>query len=140
MSSPSSMKFRGFVLFLKRAVASNSVVNDQDKGCGQRVKPSLPWTYINSPADLSCNQNLSMLILRFFVKQNRCKLLTKLKFKQKVHRLVACFGLNIPLRQYFSLYRTFFQKKKEERKDRREKKIVKTTPTRTNYKCNRPLP
>ena len=54
--------------------------------------------------------------------------------------LVGCFGLNGPLRQYFSLYRAVSQRgEKEKRKDRREKKCP-NNPTRTYCKRSRPLP
>ena len=49
---------------------------------------------------------------------------------------VGCFGLNGPLRQYFSLYRGGRQRR--ERID--ESKSVQTTPTRTYCKRSRPLP
>ena len=50
--------------------------------------------------------------------------------------LVGCFGLNGPLRQYFSLPER--GRKKREVTD--ERKNVHTTPTRTYCKRNRPLP
>ena len=55
--------------------------------------------------------------------------------------LVGCFGFNGPLRQYFSLYRAVSQREGE-REEKRidESKNVQTTPTRTYYKRNRPLP
>ena len=55
--------------------------------------------------------------------------------------LVGCFGLNGPLRQYFSLYRAVSQREGE-REEKRidESKKVQTTPTRTYYKRSRPLP
>ena len=54
---------------------------------------------------------------------------------------VGCFGLNGSLRQYFSLYRTSpSEREKEERNDRREKKMSKTTVTRTYSKHIRPMP
>ena len=51
------------------------------------------------------------------------------------------FGLNGPLRQYFSLYRAVYQREGE-REEKRidESKNVQTTPTRTYYKRSRPLP
>ena len=54
--------------------------------------------------------------------------------------LVGCFGLNGPLRQYFSLYRAVSQRvgEREERID--ESKNVQTTPTRSYCKRNRLLP
>ena len=55
--------------------------------------------------------------------------------------LVGCFRLNGPLRQYISLYRAVFQREGERGKKRiDESKNVKTTPTCTYYKRNRPLP
>ena len=54
--------------------------------------------------------------------------------------LVGCFGLNIPLRQYFSLYRAVSQREGERRERIDESKNVQTTPTRTYCKRNRPLP
>ena len=58
---------------------------------------------------------------------------------EKVAWMVGCFGFNGPLRQYFSLYRAVSQREGE----RREKRIDESkniTPTRTYYKCSRPLP
>ena len=55
--------------------------------------------------------------------------------------LVGCFGFYGPLRQYFSLYRAVSQievKRGEKRID--ESTNVQTTPTRTYYKCSKPLP
>ena len=54
--------------------------------------------------------------------------------------LVGCFGLNGPLRQYFSLYRAISQREGERRERMDESKNVQTTPTRTYCKRNRPLP
>ena len=54
--------------------------------------------------------------------------------------LVGCFGFNGPLRQYFSLYRAVSQRQGERRERIDESKNVQTTPTRTYYKRNRPLP
>ena len=54
--------------------------------------------------------------------------------------LVGCFGFNGPLRQYYSLYRAVSQREGERRERIDESKNVKTTPTRTYCKCNRPLP
>ena len=53
--------------------------------------------------------------------------------------LVGCFGLNGPLRQYFSLYRAVSQKEGE-REIIDESKNVQPTPTRIHCKCSRPLP
>ena len=55
--------------------------------------------------------------------------------------LVGCFGLNGPLKQYFSLYRAV-SKREGEKEEKRidESKNVQTTPTRTYYKRSRPLP
>ena len=55
--------------------------------------------------------------------------------------MVGCFGLNGPLRQYFSLYRAVTQREGE-REEKRidETKIVQTTPTRTYHKRSRLLP
>ena len=50
------------------------------------------------------------------------------------------FGFNGPLRQYFSLYRAVSQREGERRERIDESKNVQTTPTRTYYKRNRPLP
>ena len=54
--------------------------------------------------------------------------------------LVSCFGFNGHLRQYFSLYRAVSQRvrKKREKIDKRKK--CPNNPTRTDCKCNRPLP
>ena len=42
---------------------------------------------------------------------------------KRAYHLVGCFGLNGPLRQYFSLYRAVSQREGERKKnDRREKK------------------
>ena len=54
--------------------------------------------------------------------------------------LVGCFGFNGPLRQYFSLYRAVSQREGETRERIDESKNVQTTPTRTYFKRNRPLP
>ena len=54
--------------------------------------------------------------------------------------MVDCFGFNGPLRQYFSLYRAVSQREGERGERIDESKNVQTTPTRTNCKCNRPLP
>ena len=54
--------------------------------------------------------------------------------------LVGCFGLNGPLRQYFSLYRAVSQREGERTEVIDERKNVQTTPTRTYCKYNRPLP
>ena len=42
--------------------------------------------------------------------------------------LVGCFGLNGPLRQYFSLYWAVSHREKEKRNDRREKKCPNNPP------------
>ena len=54
--------------------------------------------------------------------------------------LVGCFGFNGPLRQYFSLYRAVSQREGERGERIDESKNVQSTPTRTYYKRNRPLP
>ena len=55
--------------------------------------------------------------------------------------LVVWFGLYGPLRQYFSLYRAVSQREGERGEKRIvESKNVQTTPTRTYYKCSRPMP
>ena len=54
--------------------------------------------------------------------------------------LAGCFGLNGPLRQYFSLYRDVSQREGERGERIDESKNVQTTPTGTYCKCNRPLP
>ena len=54
--------------------------------------------------------------------------------------LVGWFGLNGPLRQYFSLYRAVSQREGERRERIDESKNVQTTPTRTYCKRSRPLP
>ena len=54
--------------------------------------------------------------------------------------LVGCFGFNIPLRQYFSLYRAVSQREGERRERIDESKNVQTTPIRTYCKRNGPLP
>ena len=54
--------------------------------------------------------------------------------------LVGCFGLNGPLRQYFSIYRAVSQREGERGDRIDESKNVQTTPTRTYCKRNRPLP
>ena len=55
--------------------------------------------------------------------------------------LVGCFWFNVPLRQYFSLYRAVSQREGE-REEKRidESKNVQTPTTRTYCKCSRPLP
>ena len=76
--------------------------------------------------------NLGPVLLHFSL----CHHGSKLK-----ERLVCCFGFNAPLRQYLSLSGRLPEREKEKRKDRREKrKNVQIIPTRTYYKCNRPLP
>ena len=50
------------------------------------------------------------------------------------------FGFNGPLRQYFSLYRAVSQREGDRGERIDESKNVQTTPTRTYYKRNRPLP
>ena len=55
-------------------------------------------------------------------------------------RVVVVFGLNDPLRQYFSRYRVVSQREGERRERIDESKNVQTTPTRTYCKSNRPLP
>ena len=54
--------------------------------------------------------------------------------------LVGCFGLNGPLRQYFSLYRAVSQRGRKKREKIDERKNVQTSTTRTHCKRNRPLP
>ena len=54
--------------------------------------------------------------------------------------LVGCFGLNSPLRQYFSLYRAVSQREGERKEMIDEGKNVQTTPIRTHCKRSRPLP
>ena len=66
-----------------------------------------------------------------------CDIFTSGKPFGNVEWLVGCFEFNVPLRQYFSLYRAASRKRRE-RID--ESKIVQTTPTRTYCKHNRPLP
>ena len=50
------------------------------------------------------------------------------------------FGLNGPLRQYFSLYRAVSEREGERKEMIDERKNVQTTPTRTYCKRSRPLP
>ena len=57
-----------------------------------------------------------------------------------VRWLVDCFGLNSPLRQYFSLYLAVSQREGERRERIDKSKNVQTTPTRTFCKRSRPLP
>ena len=52
--------------------------------------------------------------------------------------LVGCFGFNIPLRQYFSLYQAVSQRERNRREKIEESKNVQTTPTRTYCKHDRP--
>ena len=54
------------------------------------------------------------------------------------HICSSNFGLNGPLRQYFSLYRPSPKEREKELID--ERKNVQTTPTRTYCKHSRPLP
>ena len=57
------------------------------------------------------------------------------------HRIwLVGFGFNGPLRRYFSLYRAVSQREGEREERIDESKNVKTTPTRTYCKRNRPLP
>ena len=61
---------------------------------------------------------------------------------QTTPRLVGwlvVFGLNDPLRQYFSLYRVVSQRGRKRRERIDESKNVQTTPTRTYCKSSRPL-
>ena len=53
---------------------------------------------------------------------------------------LVVFGLNDPLRQYFSLYRVVSKREGERREMIDESKNVQTTPTRTYCKSSRPLP
>ena len=57
-----------------------------------------------------------------------------------VIQIVGCFGLNGPLRRYFSLYRAVSQREGERKEMTDERKNDQTTPTRTYCKCSRPLP
>ena len=50
--------------------------------------------------------------------------------------LVGCFGLNGPLKQYFSLYRAVSQREGERKEMIDDSKNVQTTPTRTYYNQN----
>ena len=54
--------------------------------------------------------------------------------------LVDCFGFNVPLRQYYSLYRAVSQREGERRETIDESKNVHTSPNRTHCKRSRPLP
>ena len=54
--------------------------------------------------------------------------------------LLGCFGLNGPLRQYYSLNRAVSQREGERKRNDRREKNVQTTPTRTDCKHRRPLP
>ena len=58
----------------------------------------------------------------------------------KLVLMVGCFGLNGPLRQYFSLYRAVSQREGGRKEMIDESKNVQTTPTRTYCKRSRPLP
>ena len=55
---------------------------------------------------------------------------------------ISCFGINGPLKQYFSLYRAVSLKKRGRKKKEMidERKNVQTTSTRTYKKRSRPLP
>ena len=53
---------------------------------------------------------------------------------------LVVFGLNGPLRQYFSLYRAVSQREGERKLEMIESKNIQTTPTRTYCKRSRPLP
>ena len=53
---------------------------------------------------------------------------------------VGCFGINGPLSQYFSLYRAVSQRRRKKREMTDERKKVQTTPIRTYCKRSRPLP
>ena len=59
---------------------------------------------------------------------------------RKVGWLVGCFGLNGPLRQYFSLSGHLPERGRKKREVTDERKNGQTTPTRTYCKHNRPLP
>ena len=54
--------------------------------------------------------------------------------------LVGCFGLDGPLRQYFSLYQAVSQREGERKEMIDERKNVQTTPTCTYCKLSRLLP
>ena len=56
--------------------------------------------------------------------------------------MVGCFGLNGPLRQYFSLYRAVShrEREKEERNDRREKKCPNQPPPAPTASAVGPCP
>ena len=75
-----------------------------------------------------------------FLLSSECERIFSSRSKEFAHWLVGCFGLNGPLRQYFSLYRAVSQREGERRERIDESKNVQTTPTRTYCKRNRPLP
>ena len=54
--------------------------------------------------------------------------------------LASCFEFNGPLRQYFRLNRTVYQRGRKKRQKIDERKNVQTTPTHTLCKRNTPLP
>ena len=54
--------------------------------------------------------------------------------------LVGCFGLNGPLRQYFSLYRPSPKEREKEERTYRQEKKCPNNPTRTYCKRSRSLP
>ena len=71
----------------------------------------------------------------------RCALKGQLRVLATSFALVGWwFGFNGPLRQYFSLYRAVSQREGERGERIDESKNIQTTPTRTYYKCSRPLP
>ena len=69
-----------------------------------------------------------------------CHMLSTTHLPVSMYELVGCFGFNGPLSQYFSLYWAVSQRGRKKREKTDERKNVKTTPTRTYCKCNRPLP
>ena len=62
------------------------------------------------------------------------------RYFTKIGWLVGCFGLNGPLRQYFSLYRAVSKRGRKNREMIDERKNVQITPTRTYCKHSKPLP
>ena len=77
-------------------------------------------------------RTLDMLLLHFSITSSKKKVLVRLfplmqHFTRLFIWLVGCFGLNGPLRQYFSLYRVVSQREGKKRKMIDERKKIQET-------------
>ena len=68
------------------------------------------------------------------------KRFTLVILRKSVSCSCSCFGLNGPLKQYFSLYWAISQRRRKKREVIDEGKKIQTTPFRTYCKRSRPLP